>query len=195
MILINGYPIDVAITEDHTFDNTVTENEIEKGANVNDHSRSKSIVLAYEGIVSNAPIGRVRSLRAARANPGLAPVTEAYDALVEIRDANLPVTVEDSLGVFTDMLLTSLTIPRSAGSPDTILRFRVSFLEARFVTNERTFVRVATPAAGKKRNLGTKPTDKDKKPGDTKPERRKSMALRGGKAVSDFLGSPTSFFD
>lgn len=180
MIWINGYPIDVAITEGHTFNNVVTSNPVEKGVSTTDHSRSDPILLAYEGIVSDSPLGRVRAVRV---DAGVSHSTDAYDKLTDVRDGHKAVTIEDSMGVWTDYLLTSLTIPRSKEAPDTALRFTVTFIEARFVTNERKFVRVATASAGKKRNLGTKPTDKEKKPGAKQPYESWATQLGIGRAL------------
>lgn len=177
MILIDNYPIDVAISEDHGFDNVVTEHPVEKGVNFVDHSRSKSNVLSYEGLVSASPIGRV----AARRDPGVAPVDDAYFRLFAIRDANQPVVIEDSLGVYPSMLLETLAIMRGSKDPDSALHFRVSFREARIVSNEHTYVRVSTPGASQKRNLGTKPTT-DGKPGQQKGKLDESWVLHGGKA-------------
>lgn len=181
MIFIDSYAIDVAISEGHTLENQVTDHQVEKGSNFTDHSRPKSIKLAYEGLVSNTPLGPLRFARI-----GVTPASDAYDRLVAIRNAQTPVVVEDSLGVYPSMLLETLSPMRGSKDPNTALHFNVTFVEARTVSNERTFVRVSTPSAAGKRNLGTKPTDKDAQGGKPKGELYESWALKAGKQLGVF---------
>lgn len=166
MITIDGYPIDAAIVEEHTLNNEVTDNPIEKNGVVTDHSFSLPDEITLECVVSNTPFGAVREAR--EANPilgGEAPSVDAYQRLKFIRKRGTAVTITTSLGTHENMLMTALGIPRRVADGDA-LRFRVTFKLATFVTNERTTVRVAVPQQARRVNRGNKPA---KTPPDTPP--------------------------
>src|SRR5690606_1988974 len=103
------------------------------------------IVVTLEGIVSDTPIGTLAALR----GEDVRPSDDAFARLLAIRDAREPVTIETSLRVFENMVLQSLSVPRSAQTGDA-LRFRATFQQIQLVTNERTMIEVAVPRGAKK---------------------------------------------
>lgn len=166
MILIDGYPIDCAITEEHTVDNEVTEHPVEKGADITDHVRARPIVVALEGVVSDTPIGLIAGQRGDRDDNGRLvnrPSDDARTWLLDIRNRREPVSIETSLGGYTNMLLESLSFPRSSKDGDS-LYFRVTFRQATFVTNDRTVIRTTQPRTSGQVNRGNKPTTTVAKP-------------------------------
>jgi hypothetical protein len=188
MVIIDGYPIDAALSEEHSFDNEVTAHPVERGADVTDHVRARPIVVSIEGLVSDTPIGAIAGLRA----PDVLPSDDAFARLRDLRDRREPVTIETSLQVFRNMVLQSLSVPRDARNGDA-LRFRATFQQVRLVVTERTVVDVAVPRAAKKVNRGTKPAPET--PLDDVPPKEKGTAsvlesLLTGKraALADDLG-------
>lgn len=167
-IIIREFIIDVSITEDHTFDSEVTEFPVESGSTISDNIRPKPITITVEGLVSNTPIGQTRVARinthhvldAAGNDTGRgvvgSPAQEGYALLLEVRDNREPVVVATSLDVFENMVMTHLSIPRSAGSA-AALRFTATFQQIEIVQNKRVRVRTAIRAGGKG-NRGTVPT-------------------------------------
>lgn len=160
-VLIAGYEIDVALSEDHAFDSEVTVHPVEVGADIADHARARPITVALEGIVSDTPIGDLASRRQQftliNGEAFARPSEEAFAFLQAIRDAREPVSIETSLRSYDNMMLQSLSVPRSTGNGDA-LRFRATFVQVELVTNERTTVRVAVPNAAKKVQRGNKPS-------------------------------------
>ena len=57
-ITIDGWPVDLALTEEHSHDSEATQYPVEKGANITDHVRPKPISITFEGIVSASPLTR-----------------------------------------------------------------------------------------------------------------------------------------
>lgn len=157
--LINGYPLDVAISEDHDFESEVTEHPVEIGADITDHVRARPIRVSLEGVVSDTPIGDVVAQRSqftlVNGEAFTKPSEEAFAFLLAIRDAREPVTIETSLRVFENMILQSLAVPRSSSNGDA-LRFRATFVQVQLVTNERVTVRVKLPNAAKKVDRGNR---------------------------------------
>lgn len=151
MILIDGFEIDAALSEEHTFDSEVTEHPVEKGADISDHVRARPIEVTIDGVVSDTPIGSLAQRRTG------VPSSDAFARLMQIRDAREPITIQTSLKTFENMILQSLSAPRDSSTGDAF-RFRASFIQVQLVTNERTTVVVAQPRGAKKVNLGNRPT-------------------------------------
>lgn len=156
MIRIAGYPLDLALTEEHDFESEVTEYPVESGADVSDNIRNKPLEITLEGIVSDTPIGAIALDATRRAESGTPlPSLDAYTRILAIRDARELVTIETSLGKFERMALTRLAVPRDR-TTGKALKFTVSFRQVNVVQNRRTTVRVAVPNAGGKVNGGNR---------------------------------------
>ena len=148
-IQIGDYVIDAAINEDHSFDSDVTDHPVETGADITDNIRAKPVQVTLDCVVSDTPIGAVASLRGNtddNGQPLYKPSSDAYATMIAIRDARLPVTIVTSLATFENMALVSLSVPRNAQNGDA-LRFKATFKQIKFITNDRTTVRVADPRA------------------------------------------------
>lgn len=156
-IYIDGYEIDAALSEEHNLDSEITDYEVEVSSDYSDGIRPLPDVVTIEGIVSDSPYGPLAVRRAAEllTSGSSLPSTAAFERMKEIRDERAPVIIETSLGVYRDMGLQNLSIPRSA-QEGCVLKFRATFRKVKIVQNERATIRVATPRAAKKANLGHK---------------------------------------
>jgi hypothetical protein len=168
MLKIDGYIIDASVVEEHSFDADVTEHPVESGANIADHVRSKPARVTIDGVVSDTPIGNVADLRIAD-DPGALPSNDAFTRLLLIRQLREPVTIETDIRTYDNMVLQSLSVPRSKETGEALM-FRATFVEVIIITNERTSVRVAVPRAKNKTNLGEKPSTTEKPPAKAQQE-------------------------
>ena len=162
MITIKGFPIDAAITEEHTYDSEVTSYPVESGSDITDNVRTLPIEITIEGLVSDNPLERVASLRSsALAVPSefeleaRTPSGEAFDKLRQIREAREPVTITTTLKVYENMIMESLSFPRDSKT-GAALRFNATFKQVIIVDNRRAFIRTAVPRAQSKRKRGHK---------------------------------------
>jgi hypothetical protein len=153
MITIGGFIVDATLSEDHTFDADVTDHPVEQGANITDNVRPKPFTVAYDCIVSDTPIGPVALLRA----DGSVPSADAYTAMYNLWTSRQPTTVTDSLATYTNMVLKTLGIPRTAKEGGA-LHFKAVFEQIIIVTNSRALVRVSSPSNANQQNLGNKAT-------------------------------------
>lgn len=153
LIMINGFIVDCALVEEHTYDSEVTEYPVERGADITDNVRPKPIEVRIEGIVSNTPVSP--DILAQR-DSDVTPADEAYLRFMDIRDNREPVTIRTSLNTFENMVLKSLSIPRSKDTGDA-LRFTATFVQVEIVSNTRS-TRVATPIAKKPKTATKVPT-------------------------------------
>lgn len=160
MIRINGYPIDLALSEDHAFESEVTEYPVESGADVSDNIRNRPLEITLEGVVSDTPIGAIALDPTRKLEIGApSPSRDAYARIIDIRAAREPVILETSLGKFESMALVSLGIPRDRATGKA-LKFTVKFRQIEIKKNARTTVRVAVPNADGKVNGGNRQTIK-----------------------------------
>lgn len=152
VVKIDGFPIDASMSEDHAFNSEISTHPVETGTDITDHVRNLPITINLECVVSDTPIGEFVNFR----SPGSTPSADAYGFLKSVRDARQPVTIETSLEVFDNMVLTTLSIPRTAETGDAI-QFTCSFTEVQVVTNNRTTIPTAAPRHQRKQNRGNKP--------------------------------------
>lgn len=156
-VRVDGYPMDLALTEGHTFPGEVTKYPVEAGADMSDHIRDLPEVITLECIVSDSPSGEIasdptRQLGEVPASGLLdpnAPLPSA-DALEHLREAKRrrrPVSVETSLGVFESMAIVDLEVPKDAGKTHGLF-FTVRLERINVVENRRTKVRTRSNMAG-----------------------------------------------
>lgn len=147
-VYIDGYPMDLAISETHGFEASVTEHPVERGADMVDHVRARPIEIELECVVSDTPIGAIATdpTRQAEGQDAPLPSEDAYARLQAIRDARQPVTIETSLGTWTSMALVMLSVPRSRETTGGLF-FTATFRQVRVVETQRVTVRTAQPNA------------------------------------------------
>jgi hypothetical protein len=179
VINIAGFDIDIAVSEEHTFDAEVTAHPVEVGSDIADNVRLLPFSLALDCTVSDTPFGEMQRKREATGTT--IPSRDALAFLKDLRKTREPFTVVTSLGSYVNLILRSLVIPRSADTGHA-LKFRATFQEVELVTNARTTVRVAAPRNKKKINRGNKPTvtagttNGDKKAPAPPPDNRTNLA-------------------
>ena len=157
MIRIDGYPMDVALTEEFTFPGEVTEYPVEDGPDVSDHIRDLPEEITVECVVSDTPIGDVATdpTRQVAGPDAPLPSAAALAKLREIKARRRPVSIETSLGTFESMACLDVKVSRDASKSGGLF-FTATFKKFNAVTNKRTKVRVKTPLAG----AGGKPKSK-----------------------------------
>lgn len=169
MILIDGYEIDAAVSEQHMRDADITEHPVESGAAISDHVIDKAFVLSLDVVVSDTPIG---TMLVKRREAGLipeqgnetplkerarVPSSDTRQFLETLHGEKRPVTIVTSVRVYTGMVLKSISETIN-GTTGAAMRCSVVFQQVVQVTNERTAVRVAVPRVKKKVKKGNVPT-------------------------------------
>ena len=156
LVMIDDFLIDCSINESHTFESDVTEYPVESGSNITDNIRPKPVVIEMECLVSNTPIGIMKTFRdnISTGENSVKPSEAAYEKLQAIRRRRKVVTIRTSLRTYENMALKSLNIPRSGKSGDD-LRFTATFIQIETVENKRS-IRVSTPIGNGKGKI-TKP--------------------------------------
>ncbi len=154
-VMIDGFLIDISVSEDHTFEAEVTSHPVESGSTISDNIRPMPIKVSMTCMVTNTPLEPMRTRREALPPfaPGqpLEPYALAQQALAHLKKVwakREPVTIRTSLGTFTNMAMNSLTVPRAADDGDA-LKFSVSFTQIVTVLNARTSMRGGSGTNGK----------------------------------------------
>lgn len=156
MIRIDGYPIDAALEERISYEAEVTENAVEKGADITDHVSPRLPILEFDGVVSDTPIGAVAT-DPTRTGAAQQHSREAYKKFLEVFNGVdgkvVGVVVECSFGKFENMILKTLTPVKNAQSAKAF-RFTASFKQIAIRENTRTTVRTSIRNGDKKQPNG-----------------------------------------
>lgn len=101
---IGGVFLDATLTEDHTYNARVTSYPVENGMIISDHIINEPETVRITGIVSDTPINILSQFNRS---------TDAFLRLVRIHDLKERITVVTGIKVYTDMVMTSLQVPRN----------------------------------------------------------------------------------
>lgn len=156
MIVIDGYKMDLAISEELTLPGEATKFPAEVGSEFTDHIRDLPLEISLECVVSDTPIGDIASDPTRQrgtdelGNQLPLPSVDALARLREMKARRRLVTIETSLGIFDSMACTEISVPvdkeKSPGTKDTsgALFFTAKFQRVNVVTNKRVKARVRT---------------------------------------------------
>ncbi len=164
---------DASISEVYTREKEITQNPVEAGADVTDHTRTLPTEIEINGWVSDDPIIFLRSLRAEPSVKGGNPATRAADAwreLNRIMDEESLVKVVTDLDEFPDMILTSIRVPRDKDK-GRVLDATIRLKKIVIATTE-----VTEPPAPTQNNRAPK-TKKGKQVGKTPTESKEASIL------------------
>ena len=130
--------LDAVINETINLNNTVTTAPIESGESITDHVYNQPLELSLECIVSDSDI--IRQFSQFTSETGQLARIEAYETLLDMWKAKSPVDVVAGFEIYSNMLVNSISIPRSNEDGDS-LRFTVDFtqatiLESLFLSNK-----------------------------------------------------------
>lgn len=148
--------LDLNLDEGHEWKAEATMNPVEEGAPITDHVIEQSDKLSLKGFISDTP------LTITSANIDLENRTQpVFDLLRELIKAREPVTVYTKYWTYADMVITSISIPRTAGQGEA-LEFSIDFVNIRKVATQ--MVDVPEGISRKKDKKGDKATGKKAEP-------------------------------
>ena len=128
--------LDATLQESQSFEQEMTKFPVEDGVDISDHVRNLPSVITISGLISNFPVRVVDNIDHALTQSAFANrVNVAYDKLLDIRNKKAICDVGAYLRLFSNMIMTSLTIPRDSNTGDA-LRFSATFRELQIVTTE-----------------------------------------------------------
>lgn len=110
---IGNIELDVIIEESASASARVTTNPVEKGADINDHVIVDPMTFSMVGVVSDSKVNVLDNVGVAL-NPGTytggnRPSKDAWDELLELHANRLPITLEQNLRSYENVVLLSLS--------------------------------------------------------------------------------------
>lgn len=172
--------LDAVLDESHDWQADATINPVEEGSPVTDHIIEQPDKLKIRGFVSETPLVASESVRGAKSTPWAESITQpVFDLLRELIKKRELITVYTKYRIYDDMVLTNLTIPRSAATGEAI-EFTAEFVHIRKVATQTVDVPDGISAKkDKKSDAGVgKKTEPQKDAGKKQPEVKKpSSAL------------------
>lgn len=124
---VGGIFLDAVISEDHNYNSRVTNYPIEDGTFVSDHIINEPERLEIEGIVSDTPINIFSFFNRS---------IDSFNRLVRINQTKQVITVVTGIKVYTDMVITSLIVPRTFQSGQS-LRFNIQLQKLKLDSSVR----------------------------------------------------------
>lgn len=106
-VQIGNVELDVALSEEHRFPASLTENPVEDGTVFTDHVVLQPVVLEIEGRISDA----TQNLASFR---GLGTSSSAFKALVILQKSRQPFRVVTKIATYENMMFEELSVPRVA---------------------------------------------------------------------------------
>lgn len=99
--------LDATISEGHNYNSRVTSYPVETGGIISDHIINEPETLTITGIVSDTPLNILTSFNRS---------VDAFNRLVRIHDLRERITVITGIKIYTNMVITSLQVPRNINS-------------------------------------------------------------------------------
>lgn len=134
-----GIVVDASVNEEHVSEAEVTRNPVEDGTTLVDHVQLMPKRLTIDGVISDAPlgyavVGNIQNVvgRARDLFGGNARSIDAYNDLLNLQASRTPFTVITSLKRYDNMIMTSLSVPRSSATGRSI-HFKATMEEIRIV--------------------------------------------------------------
>lgn len=206
---IGELQLDVTISEQHEYENEVSQFPIEQGADISDHIKLKPEAIVLDGFVTNSPITVLFEdvSEVVERKPGESEVKStsregtvnrvelAQEVLLrisgrQIQGADLVPQVVDiitGLRVYTGMAMMSLTIPRNARTGQA-LNFTARFMKILTVKSETVVIPDPQPAFKDKTQSKVDKGKQTPTESDEATKKRVSLAKRGFRKAARALG-------
>lgn len=134
--LYGNIELDAALDENHEWSADATSNPVEEGAPVTDHVIEQSDKLKIRGFVTDSPLNLSQSVSGLVNSGSVGNRTQAvFDLLYDLIKIREPMTVYTKHRIYDNMVLTNVTIPRSAGVGEAI-EFNAEFIHIRKVATQ-----------------------------------------------------------
>ena len=173
--------LDAMLDESHEWSAEATSNPVEEGAPVTDHVIEQADKLTIRGVVTDAPLNASSSILGfiggGSADNKTQTVFDLLDTLIKKREV---LTVYTKHKTYSDMVLTNVTIPRSASVGEAI-EFRAEFIHIR---------KVATQTVDVPDGVSAKPEAKAGGAGGA-VSKKASATKESGKKQAQTIKSPT----
>lgn len=134
--LYGNIELDAVLDENHEWSAEATSNPVEAGAPITDHVIDQSDKLKLRGFVTDAPLNLSQSVSGLVNSGSVGNRTQGvFDLLHQLIKLKEPMTVYTKHRIYDDMVLTNVTIPRSAGVGEAI-EFSAEFINIRKVATQ-----------------------------------------------------------
>jgi hypothetical protein len=137
--------LDVTIEETHERRAEPTDFPIEGGSSISDHVRLQPNKLTVSGFITDTPL-LLNDLGLQGIGLGRARAATAFQLLESMFEARLPFTVVSQLRVYQNMVIESLSVPKTRESA---LRFRVTMQELKLVSGQNVLIPASASEAAK----------------------------------------------
>lgn len=104
---VGGVFLDATLSEDHEYSSRVTNYPVEDGRSFSDHIINDPVRVSITGVVSDTPLAILSSFNRS---------IDAFNRLIQIHENKQRITVVTGIKIYTDMVMTSLSIPKNVAT-------------------------------------------------------------------------------
>lgn len=190
---LGGIQLDSVIQEAH--DNTVqlTQNPIEKGADISDHAIVNPKKIRLNAVVTDSPLGSagftqivdsVTGLFGASTPSNVTRSQQAYQQLIALMENREPIAITTRLLVYTDMVITSINVKQDKDTSRAIF-LDIEAEQVIITESEVTELSAATLPEGTTQQQASPNTDLGRQsPGTVPPDENESNLIK----IKNFFG-------
>lgn len=188
-----GIQLDAVVSEQHTNTVTVTDNPVESGVDVTDHSVVQPKVINIVGVVSDSPLGaeafsqivdNVTNLFGSATDSNVTRSAAAYRDLVDIQNRRQFIDVQTNLVLYRNMIITNISVTQDKDN-SRIVRLNIECREVIISDTEVIQLSPEQLEAGQVRNQGASAVEKGRQEANEASESTNRSVL---KAISDWIG-------
>lgn len=177
--------LDAMLDESHEWSADATSNPVEDGAPVTDHVIEQSDKLTIRGVVTDAPLNASSSILGfiggGSADNKTQTVFDLLDTLIKKREV---LTVYTKHKTYSDMVLTNVTIPRSASVGEAV-EFRAEFIHIRKVATQTVDVPDGVSAKPEAKAGGASGAVSKKASATKASGKKQAQTIQANKPVAD----------
>lgn len=191
---LGGISLDAVISETHDVEIKSTENEIELGASISDHSVILPKRLTIVAQVSDTPLGAaafgeivdlVTGLFGTATSENITRSNAAYNAIVQLAEQREPIDVQTKLKFYSNMLIKKISVTRDKDTSRVVL-MTIDLQEMLITTSKIVSLSAETLQEGSVREQGTSAEERGRVEAVEPDETTKTSVL---KSVLDWVAN------
>lgn len=190
---IGGIQLDAVISEAHDNEVTVTDNPVELGADITDHSIIKPKVVNITATVTDTPLGSaafgeivdtVTGLFGTSTAENLTRSVTAYNALVQLQETREPIEIQTKLKLYQNMIITRVTTAQDVNTSREVV-MRITAREVLITESEIVKLQPEQLEEGSPKEQASSPEQKGRQEPITPPAETQQSVL---KSVLGWIG-------
>jgi len=179
---IGSLLIDARLDEVHSLSNDVTQYPTEVGFHITDNVRATPLLFTMTGMITNAPIDPKSII----SDFGENRAANAYDELLRLYYGKEIVSIQTTLELYDDMIISNLNIPKNSSIGDE-LRFTATFKQIIKARTEFSLITIEDVSDSDDPNRSKRAVEKANEGTKNAPEAETDLLIKGSEVVAKII--------